>query len=570
MLKLKPITIALCLLGFVSIPVFAQNQGISSRTQQLESEVAELQKEVAELRAGSRGSVTETRYAEDDPKKYIKPDDTNTAAIPLGNAPHGKVCAAKTSMAKPVPAPTLNARQATILQQQAAATAEQPQIAGPQYLPQAGVQYLPLDVSVPGQSFVSTGPYVGVPLQYSGGDLIINNPSVNQDVALLNLRKNIIERLQNLGLKSEDMHSHLLLSGIVEGQAIYKDIGGGPNKTDIDLTNAALDMYILGPSTFTSGLITLQYDNNIGAQEGSLSNNSRSQNSRFFLDKAFIILGDLTQSPWYGTIGQMYVPFGVYSNTYISSPLTKLMFRTQARAILVGFQQQTTNALYGSAYIFKGDSYVGATSRVSDGGLNLGYRYSKWCFSSDIGGGVLGNIADSQGMQNNGNGAVYVAPASPVFGGFGAVAGTGNEQIVHRVPAYDAHALLSIGKEVDLYAEYLTASTRFNPNDLTMKSNGAKPQALDAEATYTFQTTKPLSVTLGYGFTKDALALDLPAQRWTVALNTSWWRNTLQSLEFRRDRNYAESAYATGSTIPALPESGKIDHVITAQFDIYF
>ncbi|MCD6039563.1 MAG: hypothetical protein K0S27_963 [Gammaproteobacteria bacterium] len=455
------------------------------------------------------------------------------------------------------------------------------QIEGPTNLPQGGPLYLPVDFDVPGQSFVSSGPYIGIPLQYSGSNLIVNSPSVNEDVILLKLRKNIIQRLQAYGRPEEAHGSHILLSGAIQGQALFTNHGGGSNnQSDINLTTAALDAYVLGPSTWTSGLLELNYDNNIGTQTGSFSSNNRTQNSRVFVNKAFVVIGDFLQSPWYASFGQMFVPFGTYASTLVSDPLTKTLGRIQARAIVLGYKQQSENNLYASAYIFKGASHASATSRINNGGINVGYGFKMQQVNADIGGGVVANIADSQGMQFTGN--------QPLFAGFGGptvdnvvtttgntasvvTVNTGNEKLVHRVPAYDARALLGFGDNIQVIGEYILASTNFNPTDMTFNSHGARPQVLNIEGIYNIPWfAKHTSVTIAYGMSKNALAIGLPAQRYSFVINQSWWRDTLQSLEFRRDVNYSGSSTSSGSGIAGPAGSSQPVNMLTLQFSYFF
>ncbi len=524
--QLKPLTLSLCLLGFMATPAFAVSN--SAQVDKLSQQVSALEKQVSQLQA----KVNEKQYTQKK-KSKVKGRQRATQAETASSA-------------------------------STSAEENHNPISGVATLPTSGTTYLPMDVGVPGQSFVSSGPYIGVPLQFSGGDLIINSPSVNQDYSLLKVRKNIHQRLAALGVEAPD-RAHILLSGIVEAQGIYRDIGGGPNSSDVDLTNATLDTYVLGPSQWLSALMSLTYDNNPGTISGSLANNSRDLNSRVYVNQAFVTIGNLVQSPIYGTFGQLYVPFGTYGTNMVSDPLTKLMARTKARAVVLGFQPQVDDTIYAAAYIFKGDTHEGSTSRLNNGGINFGYRFAHGVITSDIGAGVIANIADSVGMQFVNN-----LPA-PTFNGFGGTGTTGNETIAHRVPAYDLRALLGVGTHIDLLAEYIAASTSFNRADMTMNSHGAKPQALDAEAAYTFTAfARPSSVAVGYGMTKDALALQLPAQRYSIVFNTSVWRDTLQSLEFRHDKNYGASNVATGSGVSAPTASGKGDNIVTAQFDLYF
>ncbi len=429
-------------------------------------------------------------------------------------------------------------------------------------------EYLPFDLDVPGQAFVSTGPYVGVPIQFAGANLVVNSPSVNNDLQLLNIRKSIATQLSAMGgeITKEPYHSHLLFSGQVQGSAGYLNVGGSPSRTDIDLSSVALDAFFLGPSDWTLGFVEFSYDDGspVNSPYGSVYNsNYTTANSRVYINKGFITIGDLAESPYYGTFGQYYVPFGVYSSLMVSDPLTKILTRTKARAILLGFEERGDNAFYGSAYIFRGDSHAASVDKVNNGGLNLGYKFVQGMFHGKAGAGVLGNIADSGGMQIGNN-----------FSGF--------EQINHRVPGYNMHANMGIGDHVDLIGEYVGASTQFNPNDMSYNGHGAKPSAVDFEAAYSFTILedRPSAVGIGYSKSNQALSLGMPLKRYYAVLTTSLWRNTLQAIELRHDQNYAASNTGDGpigaATTPGActalvcSQTGKSDNAITASFDYYF
>jgi hypothetical protein len=282
-----------------------------------------------------------------------------------------------------------------------------------------------------------------------------------------------------------------------------------------------------------------------------------------FVNKAFITIGDLLKSPFYGTVGQYFVPFGTYSTTMVSETLPKLLARTKARAIQVGMNIAGDNAPYSAVYIFRGDSHANSVRKVGNGGINVGYKFKYANVSGNVGGGLIASLTDSGGMQAGAGFAFY-------------------EQIHHRVPGLDLRGIVSVGEHWNFIGEFITATTRFNPNDLSYNGRGAKPWAFDTQVAYSFSIldNKPSSIGIGYDQSNQAMALGIPLSRYTVVFNTSIWRNTLQSLEIRHDRNYAASDTANGPTGAAATPgactsalctaTGKSDNVITAQFDYYF
>lgn len=554
-IQFNPVVTLLFLAGLIATPAIAANsnttKSVTTReNKSVQSQLNDLQKQLAELKQELKlkNSIRSAVKVADN-AAYEAPDqvtaDIHAPYIPLPSAAVTKV-RPKTSESRPIITPS------TI-----------PPVVGADASKMTGQEplYLPIDIEVPGQSFVSTGPYVGIPFQFAGNDLIIQSPSVNTDLQLLGIRKKIMQQFNALlgpNAATFPHRSHLLLSGLVEGGINYSSGGTNRNTSDIDITNVSLDAFFMGPSDWTLGFIEFYYDNGFPGV-----NNFRVGNSNIFINKAFITVGNLLVTPFYGTVGQFYVPFGTYSSSIISDPLTKLLTRTKARAVLLGFDQQDTNAFFGSVYGFHGDTRVSNAFRVNNGGINVGYKFNFGdCMSGKIGAGAIGNIADSVGMQL-GNGFAFY------------------ELIDHRVPGINFRANASFG-HFDFVGEYVGATTHFDVNDMAYNGRGAKPSAFYTELSYSFPILDNYPSAIGFAYSKsrEALSLGIPLTRRVIIFNTSLFRNTLQSLEFRRDRNYASADTANGPvgaepirgtcTAAACTSNGKADNAVTAQFDYYF
>ena len=82
-----------------------------------------------------------------------------------------------------------------------------------------------------------------------------------------------------------------------------------------------------------------------------------------------------------------------------------------------------------------------------------------------------------------------------------------------------------------------------------------------------------MSIAAGFTHTKEALALNMPQDRYLAAINAAFWHNTITTLEYRHDENYGLMTTATGAGMPVTPvpgSLGKSADMITAQFGAYF
>lgn len=398
---------------------------------------------------------------------------------------------------------------------------------------------------------VFSSPYIGEHSTYDGSDLIVNQSTVNLDTRLLKQGQALDDELADKGLPSPD-HPVIELSGEVEPIAFVAKQSPGNTQADTTLSDAELDVYAQA-DPWVFGFVSFAWND-------ALDSPYRVSNAVTTIDKAFVTIGNLSKCPLYSSIGQLYVPFGQYNSYMISDPLTELMGRTKARAIVLGWYPQGDTGLFASTYVFKSDTID--SDKSADGGANLGYNYAIGNLSGDLGVGAISNIADSQGMQENG------APRSIPFSGFSM--SNFAENIHSAVPAVDANGTATYGNW-NLVGEYIDTTTTFDPNAMTFDDLGARPSAGQVEGAYTFTIHgKPGNFALGYDWTQDGLALLLPKQRYSTTVNYSFWRDTVESLEFRHDINYGVGTTATGANSKVFYPLNHYVNMVTAQIAVFF
>lgn len=420
-----------------------------------------------------------------------------------------------------------------------------------------------LEAQLLGHGFtVTTSPFKGVKTAFNASDLLEQSSTMNEDLMLLHYRQDVEHYLLEHGI-SLGHRSIVEISGGVEGQIIYSS-GFGGTSGDINLSTAELDINAMA-SRWANAFFSLEFDSS------PTFTGSRVPDSRIYLRRGFLTIGNLDKLPLYFTIGQMYLPFGRYASAMLSAPLTLSMARVLERAAVIGY---TNGGFYGQLYGYSGEMTTTSADLIKQGGVNLGYKRTIHNGEYDLGVGVISNIADAEGMQDTGRGgglfSGFDEPAGPAGPGGGTI--TFNN-LRRRVPAFDVHGEFTWGP-VSLMAEYITVLRDFNVADMVFNGSAATPKALHAEIDYLFHIrSKPLTLAFAYGQSWQALALNIPKNSYFLLLSTSLWKNTIESIEYRHDKDY--SATANGGTnpfgpIPLIVGVGDTRNIVTAQIGVYF
>lgn len=405
---------------------------------------------------------------------------------------------------------------------------------------------------------IVTAPYLGARPAFDGSDYIVNISSINRDVRLMQQRRQLYEAYAEIGYPRPTVPI-LALSGKVEPIASLGGPFNGPTVGDVTLGTGELDTAaILNDNV--EGYLSLAFDES----QPAIMAGQRLANTRVGFNMGFVNIGNLDKTPIYFTAGQLYAPFGRYSSSMISPPLTMILARTKTRPVILGYRSQEDTGPFAAIYGFSGDTTYGGRGV---GGFNVGYNFNTGKVNGEIGFSGISAINNSGGMQFTGS------PIGTTFGGFASL--TNGSEYVHQVPALGVHGDIRFSR-YNLIAEWVGVSSPFRAHDLSFNGKGALPQAAQLEGGVTFKVwDKPATVALGYQWSQQTLALNLPNQRFSGVFNISIWRDTVESIEYRHDIDFRKNQYANGAAPTGLVNantvsSGGSTDTLLAQIGVYF
>lgn len=404
---------------------------------------------------------------------------------------------------------------------------------------------------------VVTSPYLGAFPAFDGSDYIVNISSINRDVRLLQQRRTLYNSFKHMGYEQPNLPI-IAISGKAEPAGSWNQSTYGKTRGDWTLGSSELDI-AASINSKVEAYLGLAYDESPPTIGGP-----RVSNSAVNLNMGFVNIGDLAQTPYYFTAGQLYVPFGRFSTSMISAPLTMRMGRTKARPFILGYKSPYISGPFAAAYAYKSDTTLG-NSAV--GGLNLGYVFNTGNTAGEIGGSIISSMDDVGGIQVTGS------KPGTTFGGFASP--TNGSEKVHKIPGIGAHASFGIDR-YSLTAEWVSSLGRFRTEDLSFNGRGAQLQAAQLEAGVTFMLfDRPSSLSAGYQWSHDTLALNLPEHRISGVYNISIWKDTVESIEYRHDIDFGRYDFANGAAPNGVVNAntigtGGVADTVLLQIGVYF
>ncbi|MEA1922883.1 MAG: LbtU family siderophore porin [Pseudomonadota bacterium] len=343
-------------------------------------------------------------------------------------------------------------------------------------------------------------------------DLERNREHLQKQEKTLEKTRNDQEQLTHFSEGLKLLGEHISIGGLVEIEVGFAEDYDGNDESDIVLATMALDIDIDLHKYVKAHILLLWEEDDTEPVD---------------VDEAYIVLGNTEHFPLYMQAGKLYVPFGNFESHMISDPLTLELGETRESAVVLGLD---FNGIYAGAYAFNGDiNESGDDDEIKCFGLNAGYAFENENFNFDVGMGWINSIGDSDGLTD-------------------ALPG----DIKDYVAGITAHAIFS-WQGLTLIGEYLGATDEFELAELDFKGAGAEPETWNIELGYTFEIAgHETVVALAYQGSDEALALELPEERYLGTVGVGLIDGLSLALEYAHDEDYDKKDGGTGENADTL------------------
>lgn len=328
-----------------------------------------------------------------------------------------------------------------------------------------------------------------------------------------------VERLDEaLDAETPRWFERIEMGGLIEVEALYLEPFEGSDESDIVL------------ATFEFGVAS-QINDWVRAEASLLFEEDETD---LEVDVAFATIANPEVTPFYLNAGQYYLPFGAYETNLVSDPLTLEIGETRETAVEAGFVHR---GFSGGIYAFNGDNDIDGDNEIGSWGANLAFAAESDTLSWSAGLGYINDLGDSDVLQD----AVAdnrSARLEELLAGEDADAGAFNTDPSERTGGWTANFAVVV-RDWNLIGEYVSATEDFDRDSLAFDGSGARPEAWNVELGYTFALFgREQVLALAYQGTGEALALELPEERWLVGWSVALFDNTALSLEYAHDRDY--------------------------------
>ena len=294
------------------------------------------------------------------------------------------------------------------------------------------------------------------------------------------------------------------VGGLLEVEAAYENTYEGDSSSDAVLATMEL-------------AVTAQVTDWVGGQVVLLH---EEDDTGLEVDVATMTVGPAA-GPWSFTAGQYFVPFGTFESNFISDPMTLELGETRESALQFGIE---SGVFQGAIYAFNGDSDENGDDRFENLGAMLGFAAENENSEFAVSVSYISNIGDTDSLQDT----IEV------------------DEDYDSVPGWSASGMLRFGS-LSFLAEYLGASEGFEAHEMEFDGDGAEPRSYMLEAAYDFDLAgKSLTIAVGYQETDEALALELPEERFMLGFSTEMMEGVTLAIEGAFDGDYSASDGGTG------------------------